>query len=79
MCRCGEPWDLDTVLHDEPQEFARQGCLVHGCPCCRTAPPPRLTDEQRDWLQAVAELAVQFGDDLDGFAAFLEDLQLVSG
>jgi len=35
--RCGEPWDLDYVLHDEPEEFKfKKGSkTIIECPACR--------------------------------------------
>jgi hypothetical protein len=69
--RCGEPWELDTVLHDEPEGFERKGGLIRTCPCCRDRPVPPMSPSKRAWLKAVAAVAPLFGDDLDGLAACL--------
>ena len=68
---CGEPWDMDTVLHDEPEEFTRQGAAIVHCPACKEngKPPPEL----REKLLAAREAGDLLGDDVDGYAAMLED------
>ena len=71
---CGEPWAVDHVLHEEPDGFDRQGGLIRGCPCCHGTPPEGMTEERRSRLQAVAAAAELLGDDVDGVAALLEDL-----
>ena len=71
---CGEPWDMDTVLHEEPQSFKRSGAAVVECPACKEngpAPP-----ELRDKLLAAREAGELLGDDVDGYAVALEDLGL---
>lgn len=73
---CGEPWEIDYVLHDEPEEFNRRGGLIRACPVCHGARPAGQSQEQRDNLNAIAEIALMLGDDIDGFAAFLEDFDL---
>ena len=71
---CGEPWDVDHVLHEEPDGFDRQGGLIRGCPCCHGTPPEGMTEKRRSRLQAVAAVAELLGDDVDGLAGFLDDL-----
>jgi hypothetical protein len=73
---CGEPWHICHVLHDELQEFDREGALIKGCPCCNGRQPEDFDYRARRQLRAVAEAARLFGQDLDGFAAFLEDMLL---
>ncbi len=73
---CGEPWDIYHVLHEEPQAFNRAGALITACPCCRGRRPDDLDRRTRSQLDALAEAARLFGDDLDGFAAFIEDMSL---
>ena len=75
--RCAEPWSIDYVLLDEPDGFDRIGCLIRSCPVCRLRPKPKLPRELEERLSGIAEVALMLGDDLDGFAAMLEDLQLV--
>lgn len=73
--RCGEPWDIDTVLHDDPEGFKRRGGVIKSCPACENK-PVSLSKEQREKLAIIREMAVMFGDDLDGLAAEIEDLGL---
>ena len=74
-CSCGEPWDLDYVLHDESEAFTREGAAIVSCPCCpETRPELTAGEEQR--LAAARELGALLGDDVDGYAAELEDLGL---
>ncbi len=75
---CGEPWDIYHVLQEEPQEFDREGALIQGCPCCHGREPEHLNRRTRNHLRALADAARLFGEDLDGWAAFLEDMQLTS-
>ncbi len=74
--RCGEPWDIHHVLHDEPQSFERRGCLIGRCPCC----PERVALDDaalRTRLRSIRVLAVIHGDDLDAFACALQDYRLL--
>jgi hypothetical protein len=73
---CGEPWDIDYVLHEEPEGFDRQGGRILGCPCCHGITPEGISEGERDRLAAVAAVAELMGDDVDGVAATLEDLEL---
>ena len=73
---CGEPWDLDHVLHEaEPQDFERDGGLITRCPSCDENLKTPLSEERRKELERLATLAEYFGDDVDGFACFLEDIE----
>lgn len=72
--RCGEPWDLDTVLHDEPEDFTRRGAAIVRCPVCEeNGPAPQELREKLKTALVVGELLE--GDD-DGYAAFVDDLEL---
>lgn len=74
---CGEPWDMDelhyvaaahgTTFQDELTNFQTKGCgTFDGEPCAD------VPDRTRAAAAAVAfEL---MGDDIDGVASFLEDL-----
>jgi hypothetical protein len=75
--RCGEPWDLDTVLHETPADFQRKGALITHCPTC---PPgkPNLPAATATRLEIIREIARALGDDVDGFAATLEDFGLLN-
>lgn len=69
---CGEPWDMDTVLHDEPEDFTRRGAAIVRCPACEeNGPAPGELQEKLSAARTLGELLE--GDD-DGYAAFLEDL-----
>lgn len=70
--RCGEPWDVCHVLHEDPTGFQRKGCLIARCPSCETA-APELSKQRRDYLLIVIEMAGLHGADIDGFASWLED------
>lgn len=74
--RCGEPWDMDYVLHDDPGAFKRRGGRIERCPCCPKE-TPRHSAKEQGRLETVAALADLLGDDVDGLAATLEDLELV--
>lgn len=70
---CGEPWHTDYVLHEDPESFERSGALITACPCCNGRRPQDLPKKFCDDLDAIRELAIALGDDIDGFAAILED------
>ena len=75
---CGEPWDVDHVLHEaEPEDFDRQGGLITRCPCCEENQRTPRPAKERSRLAAIAAVAPLFGDDLDGLAAFLEDVEIL--
>ena len=73
---CGEPWDIDHVLHEEPENFDRDGSVIKSCPSCHGREQD-LTEAQREHLEAVRAIADLMGDDIDGFAATLEDFDLL--
>ena len=74
---CGEPWDMDYVLHEAPHEFTRTHGRIDRCPACPATGRPRLSAAKRAQLDAVATLADILGDDIDGLVAELEDLGFV--
>lgn len=68
---CNEPWDAHFLRHDcDPMEFQfGSNCLiVKRCPCC-----PDDATLDTDSYNALEEVAMLLGDDLDGFAAEAED------
>jgi len=73
--RCGEPWDIDYVLHEEPEGFGRCNGVITSCPCCQ-GKKVDLSPAEKEQLAAIREISKMFGDDLDGLAAELEDLGL---
>ena len=74
--RCGEPWDLYHVLHDEPEAFERENGVILRCPCC-PAGEPDLAPIERERLDAIRALGEMLGDDIDGLAGCLEDFDLL--
>lgn len=67
---CGEPWEMDFVLHDEPHSFNRTGGMIYECPACVSHKEPILSKEQ---LQVAEQFAQLMGDDIDGYASSLQD------
>ena len=74
--RCGEPWDMDYVLHEDPKAFKRHGGRIDHCPCCPKH-KPKHSAKQQARLDAIAELANLLGDDVDGLAGTLDDFGLL--
>lgn len=74
--RCGEPWDLDHVLHEAPTDFRRNGGLICHCPTCPVERPLHA-DGELCRLNRIAALAQLYGEDLDGLAATLADSDLL--
>lgn len=74
--RCGERWSIDHVLREEPEEFERDGARVTRCPSCKRG-RPMLSTADRNRLALASELALLCGEDVDGYAADLEDLDLL--
>lgn len=74
--RCGEPWELDDVLHDaEDGEFRRSGGRILECPACEANIRSGFAEANRRRREVTAALADILGDDVDGLAAELEDLE----
>jgi hypothetical protein len=74
---CGEPWDMDFVLHEAPHEFTRPHGRIDRCPACPATGRPPLSAAEQQRLAVVAELADILGPDIDGLAAELEDFGFV--
>lgn len=76
---CGEPWEFDYVVHEDPLGFLRSetGAIV-GCPVCPTDERGIVTQEYSKTEEAtmIRELHSLLGDDLDGVAAMMEDYGL---
>lgn len=72
--RCGEPWDIDTVFHESPEEFERHESLITRCPSCPEDPRQisARAKKRRPFLQVLADV---MGDDIDGFASECENLE----
>jgi len=87
--RCGEPWELDfihdrvdemkqdgeTVNGQEPtfkrvkDDFIRRGCVALGGGHCESSPSLRT--------EAMSALADVLGDDVDGIASMMDDLDFM--
>jgi hypothetical protein len=74
---CGEPWDMDYVLHEAPHEFIRRHSRIDHCPACPATGRPALSAAEHERLQMIASIADVCGEDIDAFVAELEDLGLV--
>jgi hypothetical protein len=74
--RCGEPWHVDHVLHDDPEAFERRGGRIDHCPSC-PKDKPNHSPKQQERLDAIRELGDMLGDDIDGLAGLLEDFNLL--
>lgn len=71
--QCGEPWDMDFVLHDEPESFERKGAAISSCPACVSHEKPIRSYNEMAMAAALADV---MGDDVDGFVSALEDAGL---
>jgi hypothetical protein len=74
---CGEPWDMDYVLHEAPHEFTRHHSRIDRCPACPATGRPALSEEEQERLEMIATIAEVYGEDIDTFVTELEDLGLV--
>jgi hypothetical protein len=74
--RCGEPWDMDHVLHEEPQDFKYKDGRISECPACRGKSDKdlNLSPGQKNRADIAGVLADLLGDDVDGIAAEMADL-----
>ncbi|RMH67805.1 MAG: hypothetical protein D6685_03060, partial [Bacteroidetes bacterium] len=52
------------MLHEEPDEFERDGARITKCPACRRG-RPRLGTADRQHLALAGELALLCGDDVE--------------
>jgi len=71
--KCGEPWDLDYVLQEAPEDFIREGSAILHCPAC----PENEKDiyiEAKNIAAKARAIADVMGDDLDGAASEMDDL-----
>lgn len=74
---CGEPWDMDYVLHEATSAFTRTHGRIDRCPVCPATGRPQLSPAKQAQLDAIAALADMLGNDIDGLAAELEDFGFV--
>ena len=73
--RCGEPWEIDFVTQEMTQEERDHFNAGLGCPACNGKP----VDGRPFRANAAAVLRDVLGDDLDGAAAEMEDLEASLG
>ena len=76
--RCGEPWELDYVDHDLTKEEREDFWKGRRCPACTGG---YHNNESGKPFAAMAMSALHdlLGDDHDGLAAELEDLERIGG
>jgi len=73
--RCGEPWELYYVLHEDPDDFEREGGYIKRCPCC----PEREEDvviEMKERAVIARAISEVLGDDMDGVVSEMESAGL---
>ena len=73
--RCGEPWDVDSVQHAFTPEERERFWSGQGCPCCFG----EEVKERPFRAEAMSVIADVLGDDIDGMAAEMEDLEYLLG
>jgi len=67
--RCGEPFDVFSLVDDMTPEEAADLKAGRGCPCCQG----QEATERPLRAEATSVLLDVLGDDIDGVAAELED------
>jgi len=81
--KCSEPWDIDCIheiadLHETTYSEARDRFRSEGCVALGTR---HNNDTGSDDLRALATAALMdlMGDDMDGVASMLDDIDYVGG
>jgi len=69
---CGEYWEVDHVLYDQPEAFERTGADIRQCPCCQGVRPDNLPKEFGDRLDLMAQTARECAN-VSAYARFLKD------
>ena len=82
---CKEPWDFHYVMLDMDEEDPKEGTpwsvllrYGKGCPCCKGKAEDETEEEKNCRLnhQAIASACADLlGDDVDGYAAMMEDAE----
>ena len=75
--RCGEPWDVFSLVDDMSPEEAEELKAGRCCPCCKHTPDENLHNINPDGSHIQQALAGILGDDIDGLAASMEDFGLL--
>jgi len=74
--RCGEPWDMDSVLHgDFTEEEKNRFQKGIDCPVCHG----KEVKERPFRAQLASAMSEILGDDVDGMAAEMEDAEYILG
>lgn len=73
--RCGEPWELDYVMHEMSPEEKQAFLRGEYCPACKG----KEVEERPFRAQLTSALHEVLGDDIDGLAAELEDAEYLLG
>ena len=82
--KCLEPWDMDYVLHECPEDFKKNECgAIIECPNCEGETKKSILEYYGDDEKAIEEHKTKsamisathdlLGDDVDGIASILED------
>ena len=72
--RCGEPWDIQSVLHEFSEEEKNDFFGEKGCPVCRNKEQPLrsiLSESQQEQIRGMRSLS---GDDFDSMAVIEEEI-----
>ena len=75
--RCGEPWDVFSLVDDMSPEEANDLKAGRGCPCCKDTSDEELHNINPEGSYIQQELAGILGDDIDGLAGTMEDFGLL--
>ncbi len=75
--RCGEPWDVFSLVDDMSSEEAASLKAGKGCPGCVNTPTEQVVNIAPNSSLIQAELATLLGDDMDGLASTMEDFGLI--
>ncbi len=69
--RCGEPYELLGITDDFTQEERSSFWDGKGCPCCKG----KTVESKPFRAEATAVLRDILGDDIDGIASELDDME----
>ncbi len=73
--RCGEPWDMDYVLHEMDVIERADFKAGRGCPSCKG----KEVKKRPFRAEIAAALSDALGDDIDGLATEMEDAEAMLG
>ena len=61
-CNCGEPWSIDHVIHEAPDDFKREGSKIISCPACK-GKGMKLSEAQKSRCEMAATIGKLLGGD----------------